>query len=273
MQRAVKKKMFRCPKCVFLQQTDLLNPVTAGYDAVDSNLLAALKYLLNLQPAAVEASAEASNAAGSSTSSDSAEVVEAAVVSASRVDPGAADLTQDQLTAPDPAGLDKESGEEPEEDGDELKQVCGLRLNPNYAVVLDALTCLVSDSQPRRLFLHHVLSVYEFHSSHVILIQMCSCSLTLPPPVSLPTVYFHPNKMSFDRPCLSCSYRCCGVTRSSFRRQRCLIPPFLRLSTHLKPILLMAVTGCRVLFVLLSFQPETLQTSLQSHDVLKNILV
>lgn len=122
--------MLGCLKCVFL-----LNPVTAGHDAVDSHLLAALKYLLVLQPAAVEASAEASNAAGSSTSSDSAEVVEATVVSASQVDPGAADLTQDQLTAPDPAGLDKESSEEPEEDGDELKQVCDLRLNLNYVVV------------------------------------------------------------------------------------------------------------------------------------------
>lgn len=134
LQRAV-KKMLRCLKCVFLQQTDILNPVTAGYDAADSHLSAALKYLLVLQPAAVEASAEASNTAGSSTSSDSAEVVEATAVSTSQVDPAAADLTEDQLTAPDPAGLDKGSSEEPEEDGDELKQVCDLRLNQNYVVV------------------------------------------------------------------------------------------------------------------------------------------
>lgn len=133
---------------MFFFNKQILNPVTAGCDAADSHLLAALKYLLVLQPAAVEAS----NTAGSSTPSDSAETVEATAVSTSQVDPGAADLTEDQLTAPDPAGLDKERSEEPEEDGDELKQVCDPRLNLNYVVVSDPVS---NKHEPPCLFLHH----------------------------------------------------------------------------------------------------------------------
>lgn len=88
-----------------------------------------------MQSAAVEVSAEASNKPGSSRSSDSEEVVEATPGNTSQVDPGAADQAEDQLVAPDPAGLEGESSEEHKEDGDELKQVCDLRLNPKYVVV------------------------------------------------------------------------------------------------------------------------------------------
>lgn len=68
------------------------------------------------QPAATDASAEASNQLESSSSE---EKDEAAAGSSSQVDPGAADRAE----APDLASLD---GQDRSEVGDELQQVCEL---------------------------------------------------------------------------------------------------------------------------------------------------
>ena len=81
-----------------------------------SALLAALSFLpvRVLQSAPAEASGEAEG-----SSSDSDEVVEPTADTSGGV--------EDQLPAPEPAGVDGESSKEPEEDEDELKQVSDLR--------------------------------------------------------------------------------------------------------------------------------------------------
>lgn len=69
------------------------------------------------QSASVKVSAEASEEAGGSAGG-----------SASQIDPTSADQAGDQLAAP-------RAAEEPEDDGDELQQVCNPGPNPKYARV------------------------------------------------------------------------------------------------------------------------------------------
>lgn len=74
------------------------------------------------QSASVKVSAEASEEAAGSAGGG-----------ASQVDPTSADQAEDQPAAP-------RAAEEPEDDGDELQQVCNPGPNPKYAPVKDSPT-------------------------------------------------------------------------------------------------------------------------------------